>query len=582
MKKAIVAIDFGTSGTTYAYAFLDSKDDIILGKWNIPDTKNTTEIILNDKYEIKKFGADCLKFCLEESSSKEKYYHFNDIKMKLYENKTEITANNEYLTLKIDLVISKILTFIKKEAINSIKAARPSIKESEIEWKVTVPAIWSNLSKEIMLNASKKAGIFIENNQSLFFSLEPEAAACDYVNENSSDKNAIKVGNSYIVCDIGGGTVDISTHKRVNNNGQMYIEELYPPIGGNHGSTYINKNFWERVITKLFGIDAIEKLKKIVNDPKQNENIYEDYCELLNDIDDFKKDISNDSKNNSRRINCTLFEKLIDNDISFLIDQYNENCNKGWNISKHSGLRIYFPYQIMMDLTKEIIVDNVIKHLNRILKHFPLIKSIIYAGSVSTNDCIFTMIKEEMNKTYTNLEHYRSTFPSTAIVRGAVIFGFNPYIIKSRISKYTIGIGVKEEWDESLHGNRQDLKFFDEEENKYFCHNCFSPIIYQKEKIEINDKKSAEYIIRKDISSVTFYKTNFLEVKYVDETYSFKNNKRKKCKKIFETIFDIKGFYDKNDPEVVIQLQLGGTFIYGNIIYKGINKPVQFNFLNDN
>lgn len=585
MKKVIVAIDFGTSGTTYAFSFLDSKDDIILGKWNeTPDAKNSTEIVLNDKFEIKKFGIECKKFFLEDKSSEEKYYHFSDIKMKLYENKNKITATNENITLDIDLIISKILQYIKQEAINHIKTNRPSIKESEIEWKVTIPAIWKNNSKEIMLNASKKAGIFNENenNQSLFFSLEPEAAACDYVNENSSDKNAIKPGNSYIVCDIGGGTIDISTHIRRNNNGQIYIEELYPPKGGNCGSTYINKSFWERVITKLFGKDAIEKLKKIINDPQQNENIYEDYCELLDDIEEFKKDISFDSQGNSKRINCSFFEELINEEISSLIRQYNDNYNSDWKINKNNGLRIYFPYQIMIDLTKEIIVDNTVKHINKILKNIPDIKSIIYAGSVSNNVYIFSMIKEEIKKTYPKLEHYRSTFPSTSIVKGAVIFGYNPFIIKSRISKYTIGVKCNEDWDQSIHGKRPELKFFDENEKKFYCRKIFTPIIHQKEKIGVDEKKKQYFLLRGGTSSITFYKTKFKNVKFIDETYLYMNIRRNKCIELFETLYDIEDIYDEKDRNLIIELQLGGTFVYGNIIYKGISKPVEFHFLKGN
>lgn len=51
---------------------------------------------------------------------------------------------------------------IKEEAINAIKAIRPSIKENDIDWKVTVHAIWKNKSKEIMKKATLNAGIFIE------------------------------------------------------------------------------------------------------------------------------------------------------------------------------------------------------------------------------------------------------------------------------------------------------------------------------------------------------------------------------------------------------------------------------------
>ena len=52
-----VGIDFGTSGTTYAFAFNDSKDDINHAKWSdLPDEKKPSEIILNEKMEIIKFG----------------------------------------------------------------------------------------------------------------------------------------------------------------------------------------------------------------------------------------------------------------------------------------------------------------------------------------------------------------------------------------------------------------------------------------------------------------------------------------------------------------------------------------------
>ena len=151
MKKVIVAIDFGTSGSTYAFAFIDSKDDIMHAKWSdSPDLKNSTEIILNEKIEIIKFGKEYKQYLEDLSISEEKFYHFTDIKMKLYNKETKIKANNNNKEFNIEIIISKILIFIKKEALKEIQTIRPEIKESEINWKVTVPAIWDNNSKEIM------------------------------------------------------------------------------------------------------------------------------------------------------------------------------------------------------------------------------------------------------------------------------------------------------------------------------------------------------------------------------------------------------------------------------------------------
>lgn len=59
-------------------------------------------------------------------------------------------------------------------------------------------------------------------------------------------------GNKYILCDIGGGIVDIFTHQRINNYDKIYIEEVYPSLGGNNGSVYINI-FLAKVISKIFG-----------------------------------------------------------------------------------------------------------------------------------------------------------------------------------------------------------------------------------------------------------------------------------------------------------------------------------------
>ena len=103
MKNTLVAKDFGTSGTIYAYAFHDSKKNIKVGKYNTKDDKFPTEIILKDKYEIKKFGKECKRYKLTKEFQKENNYYFADIKMKLYENKNEITSINGNLTLNIVL-----------------------------------------------------------------------------------------------------------------------------------------------------------------------------------------------------------------------------------------------------------------------------------------------------------------------------------------------------------------------------------------------------------------------------------------------------------------------------------------------
>ena len=578
MKKVIVAIDFGTSGTTYAFAFSDAKDDIICAKWNSPGEKNKTEIILDKNYKTIKFGDDCQDYLGDLRSSEEKYYHFTDIKMKLYDNETTICAsNNNKIILNIEIVISKILIIMKEEALNHIKLIKSSIEDSDILWKVTVPAIWNNKSKEIMKKAAELAGIFDEKEQLLFFALEPEAAACDYVNEKTSEKDIIKPGSKYIICDIGGGTVDISTHERIYENGQIYIEEVYPPIGGNNGSTYINKKFIEKVIKTIFGVQAMNKLKEIANNPHIDEDIYTDYNILLGEIEDFKINIKDDSINESKRINCNLFQTLLNGkNIDELIQIYNQKCPESWKIKKNKGYKLYFPYQIMIDLTKEILIDKIVDHIEEILSHVPEIKNIIYAGSVSTNDFIITMIKNRLP----SLKHFRSAYPSVSVVKGAVIFGIYPYIIKSRIAQFTIGVEFAERWNELKHGKREDLKYFDNIENCYMVRKCFSPIIFKNQKIEVNEIIKKNYKILSPKSDIIFYKTIFKNVIFIDEKSAIQ--KKKKCIEFGRTIFNVGESYDKLNRKFVIELKLGGTFIFATLKYKEIEKSIPFDFSHEN
>ena len=53
----------------------------------------------------------------------------------------------------------------------------------------------------------------------------------------------------------------------------------------------------------------------------------------------------------------------------------------------------------------------------------------IFTFSLSPNDFIISMIKERIPA---HLNYYCSLYPSVDIVKGAVIYGFDPYIIKRR------------------------------------------------------------------------------------------------------------------------------------------------------
>ena len=63
--------------------------------------------------------------------------------MKLYNKERKIQASNDKSFHDLEIVIYQILKAVKERAIKVINSKRNiEIREYDIEWKLTVPAIW--------------------------------------------------------------------------------------------------------------------------------------------------------------------------------------------------------------------------------------------------------------------------------------------------------------------------------------------------------------------------------------------------------------------------------------------------------
>lgn len=60
-----------------------------------------------------------------------------------------------------------------------------------------------------------------------------------------------------MVVDAGGGTIDITVHKKTSDGS---LAELHSPTGGNWGSSYVNKQF-EQLLCNLLGMEYINSIK---------------------------------------------------------------------------------------------------------------------------------------------------------------------------------------------------------------------------------------------------------------------------------------------------------------------------------
>jgi len=542
------------------------------------DYKVPTEIILDDNNYVIQFGADCVKFLKEKGL--ETGHYFKGIKMLLYENKETIKASNSGKEFPLKLVIQKVLEEIKKIAIKEISKNRPYLTQQtqKIKWVVTVPAIWNEHQKSIMMESCVAAGLVNDNtDKSLFFALEPEAASLYCSINKEIDRKYFNKGEYYIVCDLGGGTGDIVAHLVGSNN---YLNEISPSCGGNFGSNEIDKFIFKEVILKLFGCQDFNtfylKYKKNNNNIGENEinqkaALFNDWCELERQIKDFKEGatIEKIEKNEIYPINCSLFQDIFDDDIDIddLLKEYNDNINDSSLILTLRNVKrrwiIDFPYEIIFSLMK-IQANSISEIINEINKK-EVIKTIIFVGGYCSNEILVNLIKNNLKKVNVFLQ---PSNPSLAIMEGAVLFGIEPSTINMRKAKYTIGDEAANPWDDKKHSGKGE-KFFDEEFNGWFCKKCFDKFIEINQNLKYEEEISHEYVINKNQKDIKIY---FYKTKKKNPIFTFEED----VIKIGECLLDIGIAYEKiKDRTLKVIMKFGGTFIDVTAIHLKSGKSVK-------
>ena len=594
-KEYIVAIDFGSSTAGYAYA-LKPKDGKINKIYDCKfkktgeKVKTLNEVIINDSNEIVKFGYDVRDY-MKNSKLKKGEHLYQRIKMNLYKNLTEIESVNSTKSIDIVTLISIILEYLKKDAIQLILKQIKGYKDAnkidynkesdKIRWVLTIPAIWDEKNKYIMMEAAKKAGIVDENNKALFFALEPEAASYYCSKELEIDDSIFK--KPYIICDLGGGTADIVCHERVFENKIEKIIEKCTPKGGPFGSDEINKEFEDKVLKLLFGEDIFKTIKnefiQNLNGNQNSKQIQHKYIRLIEQINEFKEGLTDDYLDESYPIDCSLFFlKFKDLDIEKAVNNYNKKCYPEWRITEYGreieDRTIFFPYKIIYDLTKNL-TDKISKILLEIISEVKEVSTIFYVGGFSNSTFAFKLLKNDINNKNPKINHLLPPYPEKAILRGAIYYGLSPQRIKSRKAKYTLGMNAYMNWDEKKYG-KKGIKIFDTQKNNYCCENAFLTFISKNDDIPYDNKITKQLGLRWDKQDGSFgghlvlYKSNKPEVTYIDEEGVEEVGKL--------DLFVESGNYLGDNFEATIEL--GGTYLNVTASHRKSNTKCSMEFEN--
>ncbi|XP_072112901.1 heat shock 70 kDa protein 12B-like isoform X2 [Mobula birostris] len=274
---AVVAIDFGTTASGYAYCLVREPGAIhMMRRWEggdpgVANQKSPTCLLLTPEGSFHSVGYTARDFyhSLDPGEASE-WLYFDKFKMKIHTS-------------------SELSEHLCREP-----------EEGEVRWVVTVPAIWKQPARQFMREAAYLADLTSPDHpERLLLVLEPEAASiyCRRLRPNqltnlsasprtpepslnSSFRQAreqlrrfrnsrifllesgvgelwagMESGDRYMVADCGGGTVDLTVHEIEQPAGTL--KELYKASGGPYGAVGVDLAFQE-MLCQIFGCDLME------------------------------------------------------------------------------------------------------------------------------------------------------------------------------------------------------------------------------------------------------------------------------------------------------------------------------------
>ncbi|KAL9000689.1 MAG: hypothetical protein Q9169_000725 [Polycauliona sp. 2 TL-2023] len=159
-------------------------------------------------------------------------------------------------------LVKDYLTALRTHAERVLRNKLPqsALTSIPIEFVITVPAVWSDRAQAATRRCAEQAGM--GTGSSLHVISEPEAAAMYAL--DAMDPHNIKVGDTFVLCDAGGGTVDLISYKVSALKPSLQIAEAAPGSGSLSGSTFLNRIF-KKFLTDRFG-----------NDPNFDEDVLEE------------------------------------------------------------------------------------------------------------------------------------------------------------------------------------------------------------------------------------------------------------------------------------------------------------------
>ncbi|RGB27127.1 hypothetical protein C1646_819954 [Rhizophagus diaphanus] len=441
--KIVVGLDFGVRYSGFAYSNVIDQNICSNDKWHgeIGQLKTNTVLQYDDEYNnVLLWGAPAL---VKKPTRRTKSQN----------NKRSNPVESFSLHLSsLDEIFKPNLPVDYKKAITDyLREIGKVIKETvTVHWPdvdffkntflvITVPAEFSEMSKEIMRACAYNASLIKEKySTNLQIITEPEAAVM-YCMKNLEDQVFAQSNTNVMIVDCGDDIVNLTTHNFMNN----HLGEITNKAKDFCGSSFINAEFI-KYLRKRLGDKPMDLFRD--NNYGQMQYLIQQFCKY-----------------------CKIPFTGYDSDFIYELDiesttpvlkQYVTN-GKIRNTLEENEWIVEIDFKTMKSM-----FDPVIQKILHLIKAqlnntYEICSTMFLVGGFSESKYLQNRIKEEFNGQVNNISVPAQ--PMAAVSRGAVIYGLESInsngtnnlenkdnVIPSRVLKFTYGIGLYLDWKEGV------------------------------------------------------------------------------------------------------------------------------------
>ncbi|KAF7463937.1 heat shock 70 kDa protein 12A [Marmota monax] len=370
----------------------------------------------------------------------------------------------------------------------------------------------------------------------------------------------LEEGDKYVVVDSGGGTVDLTVHQIRLPEG--HLKELYKATGGPYGSLGVDYEF-EKLLCKIFGEDFIEQFK--IKRPAA-------WVDLMIAFESRKRAAAPDRTN---PLNITLPFSFIDYYKKFRGHSVEHALRKS-NVDfvKWSSQGMLRMSPDAMNALFKPTIDSIIEHLRDLFQKPEVctVKFLFLVGGFAEAPLLQQAVHAAFG------DKCRIIIPQDVgltILKGAVLFGLDPAVIKVRRSPLTYGVGVLNRYVEGKHPPEKLLV----KDGTRWCTDVFDKFISADQSVALGELVKRSYTPAKPsqlVIVINIYSSEHDTVSFITDPGV------KKCGTLRLDLTGTSGTAVPARREIQTLMQFGDTEIKATAIDIATSKSVKvgIDFLN--